>query len=112
MPDAAVAIDRLQALEVALDLPAQIALDHQPARADRMDNRIDLLDAQIFRPDIGVDIGRLENLFRGARADAVNEGERSFDAFIAGDIYSKESWHNGSRFGFSPGAVCGARSCR
>ena len=48
MADATVAIDRLEALQIALDIPAEIALDQQAAAGDRVDDGVELLDAQIL----------------------------------------------------------------
>ena len=65
MADAAVTIDRLEALEIALDIAAQIALDQQAAAGDGVDDRVELLDAQILGADVGIDVGGLEDLLRG-----------------------------------------------
>ena len=48
MADAAVAVDRLEALQVALHFAAQIALDRQLARGDRLDDLVELLGAQVL----------------------------------------------------------------
>ncbi len=93
MPDAAVAIDRLEPLQVALEFPAKVAFDRDIERADRVDDGVDLLGSEILRTDVGVDIGDFENALRIARADAVDIRKRGFDAFVTGDFYSKEAGH-------------------
>lgn len=75
MPDAAVAIDRLEALKVTLHFPPQIAFDRNLVVRDGVDDLVDLLRAEVFRPQVGVDVGLFENAFRGRGADSVNVGE-------------------------------------
>ena len=89
--DAPIAVDRLQPFQVALNLTSKIALDRQFTRGDRLDNLIELLVAKILCPRVGADIHLLEDPLRGARADAVNVGQRRFDALVARDINAKES---------------------
>ena len=86
MADAAVAINRLQALEIRLQLAAQITLDRQLAGGDRLDDLVELLAAQILRAEIGIDVGLFEQLFRRARTNAENVGKRRFDALVAGNF--------------------------
>src|SRR5207248_1928548 len=89
MPDTAVTIDRLQPLQIALNFSPQIAFDRQFARGDRLDDLVELFAAEVFRADVRVDVHLLENLFRRARPHAVNVWQRSFDAFLARNFYSK-----------------------
>jgi hypothetical protein len=89
----AIAIDRLEAFEIALELSSEVAFNQETACRNRLDDLVELLGAQILRAGIGVDVGLFENLFRGARTDAVNVRQRRFDAFVARNVYSKESWH-------------------
>ena len=86
MANAAIAVDRLESLKIGLEFAAQVAFDRQLARGDGLNDLIDLLAAQILRPHVEIDVGLFENLFRGARADAVNVGKRRFDALVAGNI--------------------------
>ena len=72
MPDAAITIDRLQTLQIALHFAAQIAFDRQLAVRDRLDDFVDLLRRKILGAQIGIDVGLLENPFGGARADPVD----------------------------------------
>ena len=89
MTDATVAVDRLQALQIALNFPTQIAFDRDFARVDRVNDCVQLFGRKILGPDIRVNVGLFENLFRVARAHAINVGQGGFDAFVAGDINSK-----------------------
>ena len=89
MPDAAIAIDRLQALQIALHFAAQIALDRDLVVRDRMNDLVDLLRASGLSPAVRIDVGLLEDAPGGARADAVDVGQRRFDAFVGGDFNSK-----------------------
>ena len=83
MANAAIAIDRLKPLEIRLQFPAKITFDRELAGGDRLNDLADLLGAQIFRADVGIDIDLLEDALRGARANAINIREGGFDAFVA-----------------------------
>ncbi len=89
MPDPAITIDRLQPLQVALQLAAEIAFDHDLVGRDRMNDVVELLGREVFRAQIRIDVRLLENAFRRRRADAVNISERRFDAFVRGNFNSK-----------------------
>ena len=87
--DAPVAVDGLEALEIALHFAAQIALDRDLVRVDRMDDRVELFGREILRAGVRINVRLFENLLRVARAHPINVGQRGFDAFVAGNIYSK-----------------------
>jgi len=89
MANAAVTIDGLQALQVALELTAQIAFDEGAAFADCMDDRTELLGCELFRTDVRIDIGLLEHALRGLRPNTVNVRQRRFNALVAGNVNSK-----------------------
>src|SRR5205085_12459120 len=89
MPYPAITIDRLQTLEVALRFTAQIAFDRDLVTRDRMNNFVQLLRGKIFRAQIRINIGLIENALRDRRSDPVNIGERRFDAFIRRYFNSK-----------------------
>ena len=63
MPNATVAINRLQTLQIALDFATQIALDLDLVIRDRMNDLVQLLRGEILRTQIWIDIGLLENAF-------------------------------------------------
>ena len=89
MPNAAIAIDRLQTLQVALQFPAQIAFDQKFARRNRLNDFVDLLRRKIFRPEIRIDVRLFENALRRRGPDSVNVSERSFDALLGWNFYSQ-----------------------
>ena len=89
MADAAIAVDRLKALEVALDFPAQIAFNHEVIGADGLDDLVDLLNRKVLRANVAIDVGLFEDLLGPGRPDAINIRQRGFDAFVAGDFNSE-----------------------
>jgi len=101
MADAAIAIDGLEALEVGLQLAAQIAFNRELARGDGVDDLVELLGGQILGADVRIDIGLLEDAERGARANAVDVRKRRGNALVAGNFNAEESWHNGCLVGLA-----------
>ena len=89
----AVAVNCLQSLQIALELTAKITLDQQATCRDRLNDLVELLRAEILCTDIRADVCLFQDPLGRARADPVNVRQRSFDPLIAGNIYSKESWH-------------------
>ena len=89
MPYPSIASNRLQALEIALNIPAQIAFDEQSASVNRVHNLTELFRRQIFRANIRVNVGLLKNLLCGLWADAIDVRQRSFDPLISRYIHSK-----------------------
>ena len=63
MPNATVAINRLQTLQIALDFATQIAFDLDLVIRDRVNDLVQLLRGEILRAQIWIDIGLLENAF-------------------------------------------------
>ena len=117
--DSAIAVDGLEALKIALHFAAKIAFDDNLERIDRMDDGIQLLGRQFFGPDVRVHVGDLQDASRVTGTDTVNVGERSFDALVTGNLYSKKAWHNIFEVGFgimakafSPVSVYVAGWCR
>ena len=74
MADTAIRIDRLQPLQIALHVAAQIALDLELVVRDRMNDFVQLLRGKIFRAQIGIDVRLLEDAFGRAQADSVDVG--------------------------------------
>ena len=93
MTQATVAVDRLEALEIHLQIAAEVALDQNLPRGDGVDDRVELLGRKILRAHVGINIGVFKHLLRIARPDAVNVWERHFDSFVAWDINAENSWH-------------------
>ena len=86
MADAAIAVDRLEPLQVALNLAAKVTFDRQFASRDSVNQLAHLLGAEVFRPDIRIDISLFEDAFRRRWPDSVNIREGGFDAFVAGNF--------------------------
>ena len=101
--DSAIAVDGLEALKIALHFAAKIAFDDNLERIDRMDDGIQLLGQQFFGPDVRVNVGDFQDASRITGTDTVNVGERSFDALVTGNLYSKKAWHNVFEVGFGKG---------
>lgn len=72
VPDAPVAVDGLQALEVGLIIAAQIALDEQTALGDGVNQRIELLGRHVLSAHVRVEVGLLDDPLSGRRANTVN----------------------------------------
>ena len=89
MPDAAIAIDRLEPLQVALQFPPEIPFDQHLVARDRLDNFVDLMRRQILRAQIRIDIRLLQHPLRRARSDSVDVSQRRFDAFIGRNLNSQ-----------------------
>ena len=70
MANPAITIDRLQTLEIALHLAAQIAFNRDLVARDRMNDFVELLRGQIFRAQIRIDIRLIENALRDRSAQS------------------------------------------
>ena len=88
MANATITVDSLKALEITLNLTAKIALNQDLIGINRVNDRVQLLWAQIFCASIRINVRLLENLFGVARSHSINVGKRGFDAFVAGYVYS------------------------
>ena len=99
MADATVAIDRLEALEILLQLAAQVALDDVLVFLDNLDDAVQLLVGQRLGADVRADLSLLQHELRAGRADAVDIRKRGFDALVAGDIDTKKTGHGGKVVG-------------
>ena len=89
MPDAAIRVDRLEPLQIALHVPAQIALDLELVVRDRMNDFVQLLRRKILRAQVGIDVRLLENTFGRAQADSVIIGQGRLDAFVRWNFNSE-----------------------
>jgi hypothetical protein len=94
MTDAAVTVDRLEPLEVLLQLAAQVAFDHVFVLGDDLDDPVELLVAQALGADIGADLGLFQDQLRPGRANAVNVGESGFNPFVTGNVDTKKAGQN------------------
>ena len=82
VPDAAITVDCLQAFQVTLNFATQIAFDLDLVVRDCVNDLIQLLRRKIFRAQVWIDIGLLENAPGCGKPDSVNVGERRLDAFL------------------------------
>jgi len=82
MSDAAITIDCLQTLEIALHLPAQIAFNRDLVARDRVNDLVQLLRREVLRAEIRIDIRLIENALRDRRPNSVNISKRRLDAFL------------------------------
>ena len=89
MPDAAITIDRLQTLEIALHFATQIAFDRDLVARDRMNNLVQLLWRKVFGAQIRIDIGLIENALGDRRPNPINIRKRRFDALTRRNFNSK-----------------------
>src|SRR5690242_5938844 len=92
MPDAAIAVDLDQPLDVHVNVAAEIALDLKVA-VNKLAQPRDLVLGQILRPRVRVHPRRGQNLFAGHLTDAEDIRQRNLDALVAGDIYPGDSGH-------------------
>ena len=95
MTDAAVAIDRLEALEILLQFAAEVALDHVLVFLDDLDDAVELLVGQGLGANIGADFGLFEDELGAAGADAVDVRKSGFDALFTGDVDTEKTGHGG-----------------
>lgn len=112
MPDATVTLDTLKALQVHTDFAAQITFNDVFAVLDRMDDLRKLLLGEVLGPDAWIDVGLGQDIFRVARADAVNIAQGDVDALVRRNFYADDTCHIFKILSFSPGAVYGGRWCR
>jgi len=91
--DTSIAFNTLKALEIHTDLAAKIAFDDVFAILNRVDDLRQLLFAQIFRANGGVNVRLGQNVFRVAGADAVNVTQGDVDALVWRNFYSDDAGH-------------------
>jgi hypothetical protein len=91
--DATVAIDGLQALQVAGDVTAEIALHHPLVVGDDVENLVELLLGQVRGAHVGIETGGRDDEVgpRGANAVDIPEGES--DLLFGGEFNAEETRH-------------------
>src|SRR6185436_5681267 len=92
VPQPAVAVDVLQALDVLRDLPAQRALD-EIGLVEQGDDLLHVLLGEVLGPQRRLEVELLADRARGRRAHPVDVGERDLDALIVGDVDAGDAWH-------------------
>src|SRR5260221_5681345 len=93
MPDAPVAFDALQPLQIHAQLAAKIAFNHILSVLDRVDYLRHLLLVQVLGPDARVDLGLFQDDLRVDRPDAVNITKRNVYSLLAGNLHSDDACH-------------------
>src|SRR5215469_4699361 len=92
MPAAAIALDVDEALDVHLDVLAEITLDVTLV-LDHLADVVDLFFAEILDLLEGVNVGLLQDAERARIANAVDVCERDPDMLVAGQIDASNTCH-------------------
>ena len=82
MTDPPITIDRLEAFQVALHVATEIALNLDLVVRDGVNDFVQLLRCEIFRANVRVNVGLLENAPGCAKANPVDVSKRRFDALF------------------------------
>ena len=82
MPHAPIALNLDQALDVQVDLAAEIAFD-TVFLVDDLAQPVHLVLGQQAHAGIGIDVAALQDLAAGRRTDAEDVGERRFHPLVA-----------------------------
>jgi hypothetical protein len=93
MPDSAITVDCLKALQIRLKLTAKIAFDQHPGVADRLHNRVDLFGAQIFRADVRRDVRNFQHSAGGGGPKPIDVLQADRNPLVVRDVNTKETWH-------------------
>src|SRR6478736_1166576 len=91
--DAAVAIDGLEALQVAGDLTAEITLHHPLVVGDDMENLVQLLFGQIRSAHVGIETGGLDDEIGPRGTNTVDIPEGVSDLLFGGKFDAEETRH-------------------
>ena len=86
---ASIAIDRLQALQISLNVATKIAFDFDFVVGDRVDDLVNLLRREFVGAQVRIDVRLLKNLPRGAESDSVNVSQRRFDSLVRWNFNSE-----------------------
>jgi hypothetical protein len=89
VPDAAIAIDRLQTFQISLHVTTQVALNFEFVIGDRVNDFVQLLRREIFSPDVWIDIRLLKDAFGSAKTDSVDIRQGYLDAFVGWNFNSE-----------------------
>src|SRR5215217_5927670 len=114
VPDPLVAADLDLALDVLLDLAAQVALD-LVVGVDPLPQADDLLLGQVADAGVGVHPGALDGLDGAGPAEAEDVGEADLHPLVAGEVDAGDACHVCSvppAPAISPAAACGEGCCR
>src|SRR6478736_6207345 len=91
--DDAVAIDGLEALQIAGDLTTEITLHHPLVVGDDMENLVQLLFGQIRSAHVGIETGGLDDEIGPRGTNTVDIPERVSDLLFGGKFDAEETRH-------------------
>ena len=92
MPQAAVAADFGEPLDVHSHFPTQVTLDGEVV-LDSVPEQGLLVLSQILHPGVGVDLGHLQNLGSASRSNAVDISQCYFHPLLTGKVDTRNSCH-------------------
>lgn len=93
VPDATIAFDTLETLEVHAQFAAQITFDDVFAFLNRMHDLGKLLLGQILRADGRINVRPLQNFLRVDGADAIDVAQRDINALVGRYFHSDDACH-------------------
>ena len=88
VPNATIALDTLEALQIHTDLAAKIAFGHILSVLDRVDNLRELGFTQILGANGAINACALEDLLGIHRTDSVNITKRDIDALLSRNVHT------------------------
>ena len=83
----------MEALEVRADFATKIPFALVTAFDNVIDDLVELLFRQLIGTERRIKAERINDLGRASRTDPVNVTQRIFDAFVIGNVYTKDAWH-------------------
>jgi hypothetical protein len=87
--DAAIRINRLQTFQVTLHVATEVAFNLDLVVRDGVNDFVQLLRRKVFRPNVRVNVGLLEDAPGCAKADSVDVSERRFDSLVRWNFNSE-----------------------
>ena len=91
--ETAVALDRLEALQVLGDVAAEVAFALIAHADDVLDDLVELLLGEVLRPHGGIEAEGLADLGGPAGADTVDVAEGDLYFLVVGNVYAEDSRH-------------------
>jgi hypothetical protein len=91
--ETAVALDRLEALQVLRDVAAKVAFALVAHAYDVLDDLVQLLFRKILSAHGRIKAESFANLSGAAGADTIDIAERDLYFLVVGNVYAEDSWH-------------------
>ena len=85
---AAITVDRLQALDVALQLASEVTLDFKAVLGNQFRNFVDLLFGQFAGASIGIELGFFDKSFGAREANTVERPQRLRKLLVGRNFYT------------------------